>query len=139
MSKIPVRVLLSVVLLLGWAGAARSQDTPGKPLGDAAREQRELRQASQPEKVYRNQDVEPSPAPRYFRDGGSSSESAPKPPTQPQEPAPAESKSTVREPYESHRMPKRSVLDHRIDEDDVEDKLIVPEGTELKVDRKSVV
>ena len=30
-------------------------------------------------------------------------------------------------------MPKRSVLDHRIDEDD-EDKLIVPEGTELKVE-----
>jgi hypothetical protein len=35
-------------------------------------------------------------------------------------------------------VPKRSVLDHRIDEDDAEDKLIVPEGTELKVEIPAV-
>src|SRR5450432_2132040 len=134
MTRIPVRMFCCAVLLLGWTGAARSQDPSDKPLGNAAREQKEVRPATQPEKVYRNQDVESSPSPRHLHDGGSSSEGVPKPQTQPQEPAPAEPKSTAREPYESHRMPKRSVLDHRIDEDDADDKLIVPEGTELKVE-----
>src|SRR5882724_4599234 len=137
MTKIPVRMFCYAVLLLGWTAAAWSQDPSDKPLGDAAREQKELRPAAKPEKVYHNQDVESSPSPRHLHDGGTSSEGATKPQTQPQEPASVESKSTARQPYQSHLMPKRSVLDHRIGEDD-EDKLIVPEGTELKVEIPSV-
>ncbi len=63
MSKIPVRALSSAILILGLVGGARSQDSTDRPLGDVAREQRELRKQPKPEKVYGNKDVGPAPSP----------------------------------------------------------------------------
>jgi len=63
MSKIPVRVLSSTILILGLVGGARSQDSTDRPLGDVAREQREPRNQPKPEKVYGNKDVAPATSP----------------------------------------------------------------------------
>src|SRR5882672_4839572 len=63
MSKIPVRVLSSAILILGLVGGARSQDSTDRPLGDVAREQREPRNQPKPEKVYGNKDVAPATSP----------------------------------------------------------------------------
>ena len=63
MSHVPVRVLSSAILILGLVGGARSQDSTERPLGDVAREQRELRKHPKPEKVYGNKDVAPATSP----------------------------------------------------------------------------
>jgi hypothetical protein len=68
MSKVPVQALSSAILILGLVGGARSQDSTDRPLGDVAREQRELRKQPKPEKVYGNKvygnkDVTPATSP----------------------------------------------------------------------------
>ena len=63
MSKVPVRALSSAILILGLVGGARAQDSTDRPLGDVAREQRELRKQPKPEKVYGNKDVAPATSP----------------------------------------------------------------------------
>src|SRR5258706_4196024 len=63
MSKVPVRTLSSAILILGLVGGARSQDSTDRPLGDVAREERELRKHPKPEKVYGNKDVAPATSP----------------------------------------------------------------------------
>ena len=134
MVKIHVQVIFSAFLMVGWSNSAWSQDSIDKPLGDAAREQREVHQTTKAEKLYENKDVEPSPSPHRGRDAETPLENASKPPTKPAGSTLREPKSNARETGESHRGARRSVLDHRTDEEEADESLIVPVGTELKVE-----
>jgi hypothetical protein len=148
MSKVPVRVLSSGILILGLVGGARSQDSTDRPLGDVAREQRELRKQPKPEKVYGNKDVAPATLPD--NSVSTSSQSA--------EVKSAEAKSAevsseagkVVDAKAKAYLPaaggmaaakaetpfSRTALDRPKDSaaENADDLLIVPEGTQLKID-----
>jgi hypothetical protein len=163
MPKVPVRVLSNAILILGLVGGARSQDSTDRPLGDVAREQRELRKQPKPEKVYGNKvygnkDVAPATSPD--NSDSTSSQSA--------EVKSAEAKSAevssdagkVIDAKAKTSLPAaggmaaakaetpfwRTALDHpaldrpALDRpkdsaaENADDLLIVPEGTQLKID-----
>jgi hypothetical protein len=116
--------------LIALTPALHSQATTKESLGDAAREQRELHVSTKSQKTYSNADVEP-PGARWK----SREVKAPAAPPQSSTPAPETPVAGASRP---EQPPRRSVLDHRTDEQDAEDGLVVPEGTELKIEVPSV-
>jgi hypothetical protein len=148
MSKVSVRVLSCAMLVLGLVGGARSQDSTDRPLGDIAREQRELRKQPKPEKVYGNKDVAPAASPD--RSGSTPSKSAEAKSAEVSSDAgkliDAKAKTSLpatggmaaakAEAPVSRTALDRPGLDRPKDRvaEKADDLLIVPEGTQLKID-----
>ncbi len=126
MAKVSIGLVAGVVALLALTPNTQSQETTDKSLGDAAREQRELHNFPKSAKTYGNDDVEP-PGTRWKSRETKASAAVPQSST----PAPVTPAAEASRP---EQLPKRSALDHRTDEQDAEDGLVVPEGTELKIE-----
>jgi hypothetical protein len=125
MNKIAIGVIASFVTLMIFAPSVQGQTTD-KSLGEAARAQRDLHPATKLQKTYNNDDVE-APGARW-KSREVRAQAAP-----PQSSALAPETLTA-ETSKPEQFPKRSVLDHRTDEQEAEDGLVVPEGTELKIE-----
>lgn len=125
MNKISIGVIAGFLALVAITPSAQSQTTD-KSLGEAAREQRALRVSTKSQKTYSNDDVE-SPGARWKSRGTHRPAAAP----QSSKPAP---ETLAAEASRPEPLPKRSVLDHRTDEQDAEDGVVVPEGTEIKIE-----
>jgi len=148
----------AMALALVATPQARSQDAQEKPLGDLAREQRDARkqQINPPDKTYTNEDLAPpSDAPVDAKDGqnvavaapadGDSSANAQDPypdappaeaktttSTEPQSQPPAEEEEPEKKPAKPVPRTSRPVTDRT--KDTTPDFLIVPVGSEIKVD-----
>ena len=153
MSKVPVRVLSSGILILGLVGGARSQDSTDRPLGDVAREQRELRKQPKPEKVYGNKDVAPATLPDNSDSTSSHSTEAKSAEVSSDAGKVIDAKAKTSLPAAGgmaaakaeapfsrtaldHPALDRPALDRPKDSaaEHADDLLIVPEGTQLKID-----
>jgi len=146
MSRIRVGRLSPAILVLTWVGGCwsqglQSQAITDQSLGDAAREQRQLHSSTKSEKAYSNEDVEPAGSGARWKSREASSTKPSSPVSQPSTPRTETRPETPGvEQGKPQRLPRRSVLDHRTDAEelDAEDSLTVPEGTELKIEIPAV-
>jgi hypothetical protein len=129
MTRFSIGLIAGFVASMALTPLVKSQETTGKSLGDAAREQREVHKSAQSGKTYRNEDVEPAGSGARWKSREAIAAKLSAPLLQ-------SSKPGASETGKADRFARRSVLDHRTDEEeqDAEDRRAVPEGTELKVE-----
>jgi hypothetical protein len=129
------RWIASVIVLLALVPIARAQqDSPDKPLGDAAREQRDIHKQAKPEKVYDNKDVAPAASPDSSDAKASEVPEAASTTTPPAKIPQSISPDQV--VLKGNSQASQSALDRPKDKEaeEADDVLVVLAGTQVKVD-----